>query len=386
MIKRQLEKLLVEYSNKWPVVAVVGARQTGKTTLVKRVFPDYKYFNLEDPNEYQEVVSLLKNFDNNFSDGVFFDEIQRMPELLSYIQASVDRTGKMGKIIISGSENLLLASNISQSLAGRAIYLNMLPTSIQERMDSGFFDAELIQNIYKGGYPAIYNRELDATSYYEAYVQTYLQRDIQELSEVGDLTSFRRFLILLADNIGSPLSINNISKDSGLDRRKIEKWISILEATYVIFRLPAYFDKLAKRVIKAPKLYFYDTGLMSFLLGFKNAEDLMGSDKLGALFENFNILEIYKNYKNSGLTNEFFFWQQDKKEIDLLISGRPNQKIIDFKLSSKYKDQFREGFIKYQSHASSEFDVTSQFIVYSGDTDESHNPGLINWNDTDLIL
>lgn len=348
MIARQMAKLVLETATQYPVVAVTGPRQSGKTTLCRELFPDYIYVNLEKPDTRQFAQEDPNGFLAQFSKPVILDEVQRVPELFSYIMPLVDEHRKMGEFILSGSQNFHLQEAISQSLAGRCATLKLLPLSCREinnRKNHGIFQlsteqliadnnpASAFEQIFRGGYPPIYDRNIQATNWYAQYTQSYLERDVRNLINVGDLETFERFLRLTAGRSGQILNMETLAADVGVSPVTIKRWISLLTASYIIFLLKPHSKNFNKRLIKTPKLYFYDTGLLCYLLNIRSAEDLALHSQRGAIFETYIISELVKSSHNSGIEPPFYFWRDSQgHEVDLLIEN--SEKLLPIEIKS----------------------------------------------------
>ena len=348
MIARQMAKLVLETATQYPVVAVTGPRQSGKTTLCRELFPDYIYVNLEKPDTRQFAQEDPNGFLAQFSKPVILDEVQRVPELFSYIMPLVDEHRKMGEFILSGSQNFHLQEAISQSLAGRCATLKLLPLSCREinnRKNHGIFQlsteqliadnnpASAFEQIFRGGYPPIYDRNIQATNWYAQYTQSYLERDVRNLINVGDLETFERFLRLTAGRSGQILNMETLAADVGVSPVTIKRWISLLTASYIIFLLKPHSKNFNKRLIKTPKLYFYDTGLLCYLLNIRSAEDLALHSQRGAIFETYIISELVKSSHNSGIEPPFYFWRDSQgHEVDLLIEN--GEKLLPIEIKS----------------------------------------------------
>ena len=305
MFKRELEIELKALANDYPVVTLIGPRQSGKTTIVRHVFSDKMYANLEFPDIRAMALKDPRGFLEQFPDGAILDEIQRAPELLSYIQPLVDEKDKKGMFILTGSHQLELQEAISQSLAGRTVLLTLLPLNLAELKTAGF-DLSIDEWIFKGGYPRIYKDQLDPTKAYRSYFQTYVERDLRQLIKVKDLMQFERFIQILAGRIGKIINMEEIGGEIGISSHTVKEWISILEASFIVFRLTPYFENFGKRVVKSPKLYFNDVGLASYLLGIQNETQLSRDPLRGNLFENAILLELKKHRLNRGLDPALF--------------------------------------------------------------------------------
>ena len=341
---RKLEDKLLTVSGQYPVVAVTGPRQSGKSTLIQKVFPNKAYLNLEATRTLDFALSDPVAFLKQHPEGAIIDEIQKAPNLLSDIQVIVDKEKINGMFILSGSENLLLSESISQSLAGRIQILKLLPLSIEELPDFEYKLNSLDDLLYRGFYPRIYDENLNPTDVYGAYVETYLERDVRNILNIKDLNLFRRFLELAAGRTGQLLNKDNLANDTGVSPSTIEEWFSILEATFVCFRLQPWFSNIRKRLIKTPKLYFYDTGLVSYLLGIETPEQLKSHPLKGALLETMQITEVIKYLYNRNLRKKFYFFRDSHgNEVDLLIQNANAYLPLEIKTSQTFNSRFLKG-------------------------------------------
>lgn len=373
LIKRHLSKIIREELGKYPIVAITGPRQSGKTTLVKYLFPDYTYISLENPDlrEYAKVDA--NSFLREFSSKVIIDEAQRVPDLFSYLQTHVDEHQSMGQYILSGSQNFHLLESITQSLAGRVSILKLFPLSITELEQSGNLPSDWQTLILKGSYPAIYNRNIDSQGYYSNYFQSYVQRDISLLINVHNLNLFKNFVALCASRTGQLLNLNNIASECGIAFTTAKSWLSILESSYIIFLLQPYFENFAKRIIKSPKLYFYDTGLVAYLLGYRSKNQLLKPALTGALFENLIISELQKENFHLNQLKEYWFWRDSNgHEIDLLEKTMNGFDIFEIKSTQTISYKLLEGMDYFDKISNGR--VTSKTLIYGGDEtqDRSH--------------
>lgn len=348
MITRHIKELVLEAATQYPVVAVTGPRQSGKTTLCRELFPDYIYVNLEKPDTRQFAIEDPNGFLAQFSKPVILDEVQRVPELFSYIMPLVDEHRKMGEFILSGSQNFHLQEAISQSLAGRCSTLKLLPLSYREIHGKGNHNLFQLSNepligsndagsafeqIFRGGYPPIYDRNINPTNWYAQYTQSYLERDVRSLVNVGDLETFERFLRLAAGRSGQILNMDSLASDAGISPVTAKRWISLLSASYITFLLKPHSKNFNKRLIKTPKLYFYDTGLLCYLLNIRSASDLTLHSQRGAIFETYIISELMKSSYNAGIEPPFYFWRDSQgHEVDLLIEN--GEKLLPIEIKS----------------------------------------------------
>jgi predicted AAA+ superfamily ATPase len=319
-VPRTLATTLRAQAGKYPVLALTGPRQSGKTTLLREMFPDYAYVSLENLNDRLFAMEDPVGFLLQYPERVIFDEVQQAPQLFSYIQGRVDERRLMGQYILSGSQNFHLLQHITQSLAGRVALFRLLPFDFSEMQAAQSLPDNWTAAALKGFYPAIFDRGSDPSFFYHNYLQTYIERDVSQLERVKDLRVFRNFLSLCAGRAGQLLNYSNLANESGVSQHTAKEWLSILESSYIVFQLPPYFQNFNKRIIKTPKLYFYDTGLLAFLRGMRSADGGdMDRELLGGLFENMMIAEIHKQNYHRLLLREYFFWRDSNgNECDLL--------------------------------------------------------------------
>ncbi len=367
MIKRDIENRILKSAKKYGAISITGPRQSGKTTLAKSLFPNYEYVNLESVGDLDLIKSDPKSFMNSIKKGIIIDEIQRYPELLSYIQISIDEDFKPGRYVITGSQNLLLLSNVSQSLAGRVSIVKLLPFSVNELAAVKNTSRDESELILRGFYPAIYDKKFDPGEYYANYITTYVERDVRSIQNIGDLSSFTRFLQILAGRIGQLLNLSEIGAQVGVSHNTIKSWVSILEASYIIFLLQPHHKNFGKRIIKSPKIYFTDVGLAANLLRLDTESELTNYYAFGSLFENLVILDIYKNILNKASTSKlYFFRDKSGNEVDLIIDKGLTLIPIEIKSSKTYNKEFLQG-IKYYNKLRNKTDQEGA-VVYTGDS------------------
>ena len=334
IIPRQLQSVLLSRAKQYPVVTVTGPRQSGKTTLCQQAFPDKPYSNLERPDLRDFARTDPRGFLAQFDDrGAVIDEVQRVPELLSWIQVEVDEKKQMGQFILTGSHQFDLSREISQSLAGRTSLLKLLPLSISEisNIDS-YQSLSTDAFIHKGGYPAIFERQLDPAMLLGDYFETYVQRDLRELIQLKNIQLFEKFVRLAAGRIGQIMNMQSIANDVGVSGHTINEWMSLMEASYISFRLPPWFANIGKRLIKSPKLYFYDVGLAAWLMGITREEHLATHPLRGFLFENMVVMEVLKTFYNRGeKPNMYFYRDSGKYEADILLDGGEGIDLLEIK-------------------------------------------------------
>lgn len=360
MISRHAASEIYSLALQFKAVAIIGPRQSGKTTLAKMLFPNKEYVNFENPDIKLFALDDPRGFLANYPDGAIFDEAQRVPELFSYLQQILDESKNNGQFIITGSNNFLLQENISQSLAGRVGYLNLLPLSLHEIKDR---EMPVNSLLYKGGYPSLYNNHIDPTKWYSNYIRTYVERDVRMIKNITNLASFERFLRLCAGRIGQLLNMQSLALETGVDAKTINAWIGVLESSFVVFRLQPYHRSFNKRIVKMPKLYFYDTGLAATLLGIENSSQLEMNFYKGPLFENLVVLELVKSRFNNGRPNNLFFWRDSVgHELDI-IADLGNKLIpIEVKSGQTITSDYFKGLKYWQKLTGEE----GGYVVYSG--------------------
>ncbi len=372
LINRTALATLERLARAYPVVAICGPRQSGKTTLSQLFQPEYRYVSLEDPDTLAFAETDPRGFLEQFANGGIIDEIQREPKLLSYIQGIVDKKKQMGQFILTGSQQFGLLSKISQSLAGRVGIIDLLPFSINELIDAKQ-DRNLLEQIFQGFYPPVYDRHLDPVMWYADYSRTYIERDVRQLIQVEKLSDFQRFMRLCAARTGQLIQYADLARDADLDYRTVKSWLSILEASYIIFFLNPYFKNYSKRLVKQPKLYFYDTGLVCRLLNIKSVDELDISVFKGALFETMMISDAKKISDHLRLENNFFFWRDNKKiEIDLVMESEAGLTLLELKSSKTVQPEFFHSLQAVKTYLqSSQQLVAGSYLVYGGEDQQS---------------
>lgn len=372
LLTRTAEKELRTLAGQFKAVAVVGPRQSGKTTLVRMAFPDKAYVSLENPDTRRFAIEDPRGFIAGYPDGAILDEIQRTPDIFSYLQQVLDENKGKGRFIITGSNNFLLQENISQSLAGRVGYLYLLPLSINELPKHNL---SVNEQIHKGFYPAIYEQEgqTDVSKYYLNYIRTYIERDVRLIRNVTDLYTFERFLRLCAGRTGQLLNMNSLAVETGVDNKTIGAWLSVLEASFVVFRLQPYHKNYNKRIVKMPKLYFYDTGVASALLGIENPDQLALHPFRGGLFENMIIVDFLKSRYNKGKPNNLYFWRDSLgTEIDLLVEKANSLLPIEIKSGQTITDDYFKSMSAWLRISGME----KGWVIYAGDEKQVRSNGI----------
>lgn len=366
MIPRTLQKKILQVAQQMPIITLIGPRQSGKTTLSKHLFASHTYVNLELPDNREFATIDPSGFFHHYSGSLILDEIQHVPTLLSYIQSIVDERQQPGQFVLTGSQNLLLTEQITQSLAGRTILFTLLPLSLEELSASAWIPDNYMPYLLRGGYPRIYAYDLLPVDWLNAYLQTYVERDVRKMINIRNLRQFQTFLKLCAGHIGQVINYTSFSNAVGVHNTTIKEWFSILEASYLLFLLKPYHNNLHKRLIKSPKLYFYDTGLACTLLGITSVSSLTVHPLRGALFENLMIGELLKYRLHSGLLPNVYFWRDNSGlEVDCIVEQEGTLSLIEFK-STQTLTTFSSGTLKKLQKIINNIHVVP-YIVYGGD-------------------
>ena len=340
MYKRHLEEHISHLITQYRCITLVGPRQSGKTTLSKKLFPDYEYFSFESPDTQDMFEYDSRGFLEGIKGGAIFDEVQKVPKLLSYLQEILDDKNDIRKFILTGSNNLKLSHKVSQTLAGRTRILQVLPLQRSE-LPENKQKQTLDESIFYGSYPRIYDEDLDPVLWLGDYFQTYVEKDIRDTINIVNLRSFNNFIRLLAGRVGQVMSYNSLGGDAGVTQPTVKSWVSALETTFICFTLAPHFKNFNKRIIKAPKVYFYDTGLLCYLLRIKNIEQLKVHPLRGSIFENWVIVEYIKNYNNQGQEAPVYYWRdQHGHEVDLVIDEGEYLDLIEIKSSATFQKEF----------------------------------------------
>lgn len=370
MIPRIAGNTLKKLAKGYPVVAVTGPRQSGKTTLSRASFPEKPYVSLENPEQREFAEEDPKGFLRRYPDGAILDEVQRCPDLLSYLQSRVDEDRRPGLFVLTGSQQFGLFSGITQTLAGRVGLIQLLPFSLLELQSASASPSSLDHLLYQGLYPPLYDqdRELDPINWYGDYVITYIERDVRQMINVQDLSTFQRFVRLCAARIGQLLNLANLANDCGLSQNTAKAWLSVLEASYIVFLLRPHHRNFRKRIVKAPKLYFLDTGLAAWLLGIHNLEQLSIHAQRGALFESWVIVELLKGRYNQALSPNLYFWRDNTgNEIDILLEYGERLRPIEIKSGQTINRDHFSGLRKWTKLAASEkMQVDTPYLIYGG--------------------
>lgn len=378
MIPREIAPIIIKLRKQFPVITLTGPRQSGKTTLLRSIYDDLPYVSLEEIDMRNSALNDPRGFLNNFPNGAVLDEVQRTPELFSYIQGIVD-ANKEAHFVLSGSSNFLLLQSISQSLAGRAAILKLLPFSMSELENKELGDSSYEELLFKGLYPGLYDREIDPVHFYPSYVSTYIERDVRQIRNIDDLTRFSNFLQLCAGRVGQILNIASLAVDAGISPNTAKSWLSILEASYIIHFLQPYYKNYNKRITKSPKLYFYDTGLVCSLVGIDSKEQVKTYHSKGALFENLIITELIKSRLHNGMNPRFYFWQnKTKQEIDLIIDHPGGPVPYEIKSGMTMNESYFTNLKYWQKVSANVSGVLN--VIYGGETNLKTELGnFISW-------
>ncbi|MBA3954830.1 ATP-binding protein [Candidatus Dependentiae bacterium] len=388
MISRSLTLHLIEAAKQLPVVALLGPRQSGKTTLARATFKDHIYISLEDldTRKFAQEDPRRFFFENRNEHGIILDEFQHVPELLSYIQTQVDTEDIPGYFILTGSQNFLLNQAISQTLAGRIALLYLLPLSISELKAKELLPEKVDSLIFKGQYPRVYARNLNPATWYRDYIATYLERDVRQLAAISDLSRFHYFIQLCAGRVGQLLNVSSLATDCGIDVRTAKSWLSLLEASYIIFLLQPHYKNFSKRLIKSPKIYFYDTAIACSLLGIESEQQLQNHYLKGNLFECLITSDLIKHFYNANRRPQLYFWRDNHgHEVDCIIEKAMQLIPIEIKLSMTISSSLFEG-LKYWKEISDNI-YPKAYLVYGGFQDQERAQAtVVSWQNIEKIF
>jgi len=377
MIPRNATPTLERLAKGFPVVVLTGPRQSGKTTLAKSVFSSKTYVSLENPDERAFALQDPKRFLKRFPQGAVLDEVQRCPELLSWLQSWVDERGIMGDFVLTGSTQFDLMVGVTQTLAGRVGRVELLPLCADELAASQKAPTDLNTTLFQGGYPALYDRDVSPPDWFANYISTYIERDVRQLVAVRDLSQFQTFVKMCAARSGQLLNLTSLGADCGISSVTAKQWLSVLEASYIVSLLQPHHRNFGKRLVKAPKLYFCDVGLAAWLLGIRDAASLDTHAARGALFETFVVSELLKQRLNAGQARDLYFWRDSVgNEVDVLIESAQGLQAIEIKSGSTFASDWTDGLKKWQKFAGEESFQPS--LVYGG-TDSHEREGVQVW-------
>ena len=376
---RTIKKAMDIYLGKYPILVLTGPRQSGKTTFLKNEFANYTYINLENLDNRTYALNDPNGFLAEHGNFVIFDEAQRAPELFSYLQTKVDNDKIMGQYILSGSQNFHLMRNISQSLAGRVALFKLLPFDNQEMEHAEWLNDDYAVNLQRGFYPAIYDRDIPSKVFYSNYVQTYVERDLTELIQVKNLKQFRNFITLCAARVGQLLNLNSLANECGISQPTAKAWISVLETSYILYQLQPFHSNINKRMTKNSKLYFYDTGLVCFLLKINDASSLKTSAYKGSLFENYVINEYIKQQYHQNLLLDFWFWRDAVgHEVDFIWQNTEKLNLVEIKASETIIPDMFKG-LSYMNKFMPDL-IESKTIVHTGLFNQNRTAGeVLSW-------
>lgn len=380
LITRAIRPAIEHFAKKFPIISLTGPRQSGKTTLLRNLFPDYRYVTLESADHREYALRDPNGFLRTYDNRVIFDEVQRVPHLFSYLQTKVDESKQMGQFILSGSQNFLLMEKITQSLAGRVAVMKLLPLSNAELRDfQPSYTASLPDLILKGGYPALYDRDLTPIELFPSYMETYVERDVRDVLKVQDLIQFQAFMRLCAGRVGQLLNLQSLAADAGIHVATAKSWLSVLETSYIIYQLPPYFRNFNKRITKSPKLYFYDTGLACYLLNLKTPEQVDTYYQRGSLFENLMLSEMVKKHYNRGLPAQFYFWRDSNGvEIDLVAENGLRLDFYEMKYSYTPNSDFFKNLMAVRKI--DDFPNGDNYVIYAGEENQHRTAAeVLSW-------
>lgn len=373
-------KKLQELVKSFPVVCLIGPRQSGKTTLARTVFPKYQYVSLEDFDNRAYAETDPRGFLSDYGNKIIIDEAQRAPKLFAYMQTKIDEFDTVGQYILTGSAHMTLLEKLTQSLAGRAALLKLLPFSIAELISINQLKVSCTEQLFYGFYPRIYKHNIQPLDWYSNYIQTYLEKDVREIINVKNMLAFKRFLSLCAGRHGQILNVSELANDAGIARQTANEWLSILEASFLIYLLPSFHKNFSKRAIKSPKLYFYDSGLVCALLKIENPEQLKTHYLKGAIFEGYVITEFIKQRYNLGLEPHVYYWREKHgNEIDCIIEEASRLLSIEIKSGKTINHDFFKGLAYWQDLTGTA--PESSFLIYGGtDSQKRKYAKALGWN------
>lgn len=384
MIKRRLAKQLLKLAKQYPVISLTGPRQSGKTTLVRNLFPKYRYVTLEDLDQRRFANEDPRGFLNEYHQYVIFDEVQNCPDLFSYIQGVVDQDQLPGQFILTGSQNFLLLEKISQSLAGRSGIMHLLPLENKELEEAKKIPPSIEEMLIKGFYPRLYEQSVEPQEWYPNYIRTYIERDVRQIKNVHDLDTFQLFLKMCASRAGQLLDLTSLGNDCGISHNTAKAWLNILEASFIIFFLRPHYKNFNKRLVKTPKLYFYDTGLLCSLLGIHSLDQLRTHYLRGGIFETYVVSELKKQIYHKLANSSLYFWRDHQgHEIDCMIEKGTMLTPIEIKSSKTISPSFFEN-LKYWKELAGK-NTENAFLIYGGETSQKRSSAqVLSWKEIHL--
>lgn len=386
LIPRQIGDSVLKRSRKYPVVSITGPRQSGKTTLAQTLFPDHAYVSLERPDYREQAQEDPNRFLRAFEDGVILDEVQRTPDLFSYIQVIVDESQRPAQFVLTGSQNFLLLEKISQSLAGRVAVFRLLPFSFSELQSSQYAHDDLDAYLFTGTYPPVYDRGYDPRPWYMDYIQTYIERDVRSVRRVTDLALFQKFLGLCAGRVGQLLNLNALAVECGISHNTARDWMSVLEASFLVFRLQPYHENFNKRIVKQPKLFFYDSGLVCALLGLQDHGQLAQHYLRGSIFESIIVSELVKARWVAGLSGNGYFWRDRRgHEVDYLFETAGGVVPVEIKSGETISSSMFDG-LRYWSKLTGN-GPGEGYLIYGGRKNQGRKHArVLGWQGISELL
>lgn len=385
-IERDIEQIIKSGAQQSPVLAIIGPRQSGKSTLIKKMFPDYTYLDMQDADIFDFANKDPKGFLDSYKDkvGVIIDEAQYAPNLFSQLKVEVDKDPRPGYYVLSGSQNFLLHEKISESLAGRVYFYTLLPFSIKELKQADLIKEQAEDQIAQGFYPRVYQPNINFHDYYKNYISTYVERDIRNIRNIDNILAFKKFMQLCALSVGTTLNVTALATTCGISLPTAKSWLTLLEASFIIFLLPSYHNNLGKRVIKSPKLYFYDVGLAVELMGIGQEDFMQQRTIYGALFENMIIVDLIKNFNAQGQRSVLtFFRDTNQNEIDLIIEMGSTKIPVEIKASETIDTHFFDTIKWFNAQTKNEREAV---VVYGGNQNQKRSQGrVVSWKNIESI-